>query len=89
VHAPPLLDELGERLAASVEVGKRAGALERPQLALVRARVTELVERLAALGSALIAPSDALDAVAGAVASRAVTLLDHLALLVGAPPRRP
>ena len=51
VHEPPLLDELGQRLGAGVEVGQGTAALHRPDLALERAGVGDPVERLAALAA--------------------------------------
>ncbi len=85
VDPPPLLDELGERLAARVHVRQRAGALEHPDLRLERASVAGAVERLAALGAGLVAPAHPPDDVAAAVSPLTVALLDHLSALLQLP----
>ena len=89
VDLPPLVDELGQRLAAGVDVRQRARALERPDLRLEGAGVGGPIEGLAALRVRLVPPAHAPHDIRAAVPTSSLALLDHPLANQSAKPLRP
>ena len=77
VDQPPLLDELGQRLGAGVELGERTAALHHSHLGLPGPGVGGTVERLAALGASLVAPARSPHGVDRAVATSPFAPFNH------------